>query len=166
MKKFVLILMLIMVFVILIGVILGGNQENRQPISYNHKLHTEEVGLTCQDCHLNVETHRRASIPNIEVCGDCHDDAEAENKEEAKVGDYVSRNAKIPWIQIHEVPDHAYFSHRRHVLLGKIDCKACHGDVAKLETPFAEPYLSTDMDWCMDCHEQRAVTTDCNTCHR
>jgi hypothetical protein len=166
MKKPKLKLVTILLCVILICVIVGETKNNRQPVSYNHKLHTEEVGLTCQECHLNTETHKRAAIPNIEVCGDCHDDAEAENQQEAKVGDYVSRNTKIPWIQIHEVPDHAYFSHRRHVLLGKIECKSCHGEVEQLETPFVKPYVTLDMDWCMDCHEQRAVTNDCSTCHR
>jgi hypothetical protein len=166
MKKVSLIIFSTFLAVLLVIIMAGESENSEQPILYNHKLHTEEVGLECQDCHVNAETHRRASIPNIEVCGNCHDDTEVENIQQVKVGNYVSQHQKIPWIQIHTVPDHAYFSHRRHVMLGKIDCKTCHGNVEKLEVPISEPFTSLEMDWCIECHKQRNVTTDCNTCHR
>ncbi|MCK5196081.1 MAG: hypothetical protein KAQ71_19865, partial [Desulfobulbaceae bacterium] len=93
-------------------------------------------------------------------------DDDSDNAEILKVVEYINMGKNIPWLQVHSVPDYAFFSHRRHVVLGQLECSSCHGDVAAMEKPFVEPATLIDMDWCMDCHEQRAVTTDCNTCHR
>ncbi|MFQ5737576.1 MAG: cytochrome c3 family protein [Acidobacteriota bacterium] len=143
-----------------------GLENTPQPIGYSHKKHVEDAGLVCADCHRNVETKERASIPNIDVCGDCHDDTEVENPEEVRVAGYVTRAERIPWRQVHLVPDYAYFSHRRHVKLGQLECSLCHGDVARMEDPFLGPYRPIVMKWCTDCHEERAVTNDCYACHR
>jgi len=151
--------------IILVGVIIASAEKSIQPIQYNHKLHVEEADLTCLDCHLNAGSQARASIPNIYVCGDCHDDIESENLEERKVAQYVSDGIDIPWIQVHVVPDHAYFSHRRHVTLGQLDCSECHGEVVQMETPFVTPINPIEMEWCTDCHEQREVTNECYSCH-
>lgn len=149
-----------------IGVMALWAQSIQQPIRYNHKKHIEDVGLECTECHVNVETHARASIPNIEICGECHDDLDVENPEDRKVAEYVTKGEKIPWAQVHQVRDYAFFSHRRHVVLAEIECMECHGDVAQKEKPFDAPYVQIKMAWCLDCHEQRAVTTDCYACHR
>ncbi|NIW78494.1 MAG: hypothetical protein GWN16_03125, partial [Calditrichae bacterium] len=131
-----------------------------------HKLHIEDIGFTCLDCHSNAETHARASIPNIEFCGGCHDDTEVENPEESKVAEHVNNDIQIKWVQVHKVPDYAYFSHRRHVKLAQIECETCHGEVSQMENPFVSPFPSMKMSWCMDCHTERGVTNDCYACHR
>ena len=160
----------IVLFVLLLGIMLsimaGWAQKDGQPIRYKHSVHITDAGLECIDCHLNVENQARASIPNIEICGDCHDDLEAEIVEERKVAEYVTKSVQIPWQQIHNVPDYAYFSHRRHVKLAQIECITCHGYVAQMDQPFVKPYQDIKMKWCMDCHEQRAVSNDCYACHR
>lgn len=160
------VIIFVLICLTLAGAIIGNAVQDEQDIQYNHKIHIEEAGLECIDCHLNVATNARASIPNIGICVDCHDDIEVENEEERKVADYVTRNVEIPWKQIHQVPDHVYFSHRRHVLLGKIECIECHGDVANMEKPFVMAYAEIDMSWCLDCHEQGKVSEDCSVCHR
>jgi hypothetical protein len=151
----------------LAGILIGApRHQGSQPIQYNHKLHIEEADLTCLDCHPNTNTLSRASIPNISICGDCHDDVESENINQRKVAEFVVNGVNIPWVQVHSVPDHAYFSHRRHVTLAQIECTVCHGDVAQMEKPFTEPYMTMEMEWCMDCHEEKAVTNECYACHR
>lgn len=137
-----------------------------QPIAYNHKKHIEEAGLGCFDCHSQAQSHQKASIPNIQFCINCHEEAMTESKEEEKLVDYIKRNEQIPWIQVHRVPDHAYFSHRRHVSLGKIACQDCHGDVNNLILPFSKPFIPIKMQFCIQCHEKKGVDTDCATCHR
>ena len=166
MAKSGLIVFFILCCISLAGVIIIGGNQNHQPIQYNHKLHVEEEELDCLECHLNAGTHARASIPNINVCSDCHDDLEAENAEDRKVAEYVSADTFIPWIQVYKVPDHAYFSHRRHVTLGKIECQECHGDVGQMEKPIVEPIQLIEMSWCVECHEQTGVSGDCLICHR
>lgn len=137
-----------------------------QPIAYNHKKHIEEVGLSCFDCHTQVLTHQKASIPNIQLCKNCHEEPMTDSKEEANLVRYIKNNQQIPWVQVHRVPDHAYFSHRRHVSIGKIACQDCHGDVNKMTLPFVKPHTPIKMQFCIGCHEKKRVTTDCAACHR
>ena len=137
-----------------------------QPIAYNHKKHIEEAELNCFDCHSLVLTHQKASIPNIDYCKNCHEEAMTDSKEEEKLVDYIKNDRPIPWIQVHRVPDHAYFSHRRHVALGKVACQDCHGDVNNMVLPFMRPTKAVEMEFCVDCHERKRVTTDCAACHR
>lgn len=122
--------------------------------------------MECYDCHLMVETHRRATIPNIDVCSECHDYIDTDIEEAQKVADYIAEGKQIPWIQVHRVVDYAYFSHQRHVTLGEIDCSTCHGNVQEREIPFTETYAEMTMDWCKNCHEENLITIDCNSCHR
>jgi hypothetical protein len=142
------------------------NSSPKQPIAYNHYKHVEEGGAECVDCHKYVEVNARASIPNIEVCRDCHEEATSGSDEEAALINFITENKKIPWRQIYTVPDYAYFSHRRHVNLGKLECTICHGEVGKLTTPVIKPYVEMTMEWCMSCHEERGVSNDCYACHR
>lgn len=137
-----------------------------QPIAYNHKIHIEEAELGCIDCHARSTTHQKASIPNIELCVECHEEAMTESTEEEKLVAHITENQRIPWVQVHRVPDHAYFSHRRHVTLGKVGCTECHGNVAAMTRPFAKPSVKITMEWCLACHEKNRVDTDCATCHR
>jgi hypothetical protein len=145
----------------------GEAASHKQPITYNHQVHVEENDMECTDCHLYVETRARATIPNIEVCGECHsDEPMTESAEEQKVVDYVSRGEKIPWLKIYRVPSHVYFSHRRHTALGEIACATCHGDMERMTTPPPKPAVPISMDRCMGCHEQNQVSNDCTRCHR
>lgn len=137
-----------------------------QPIAYNHYKHVQENGMECLDCHLYAEENPRASIPNIEVCRDCHEEAISESEAELPLLNFITENKKIPWRQIYSVPDYAYFSHRRHVKLGELQCQICHGDVGNLTTPITRPVVEMKMKWCMDCHEKRGVSNDCYACHR
>lgn len=137
-----------------------------QPIAYNHKKHIEDAGLGCFDCHSRVLAHQKASIPNIDFCKDCHEDPMTDSKEEEKLVGYIKKHQPIPWVQVHRVPDHAYFSHARHVSLGKIACQDCHGDVNHMTLPFTKPHAPIKMKFCIECHVQKGVTTDCASCHR
>lgn len=142
------------------------SESYKQPIAYNHKKHVEEADLGCLDCHQRVLAHQKATIPNIDVCQECHEEAMTESKEEEKLVAYITKNERIPWVQVHRVPDHAYFSHRRHAGLGKLGCQECHGNVAEMIRPFEKPAMKITMEWCLKCHEKSDVDTDCATCHR
>lgn len=138
-----------------------------QPIAYNHKVHIEEGGLECTDCHRYVEKMAAATIPGIEICQDCHgDEPISDSPEEIKLLKYIEKDSEIPWKRIYELPDHVYFSHRRHIVLGELDCSDCHGNVAELTAPARYPYLPVTMDNCINCHELHKVSTDCLACHR
>ncbi len=136
-----------------------------QPIAYNHQKHLA-AGLTCDTCHQYYEQYSVAGLPKTDVCMTCHAAPLASSPEEEKVRAYGERGEEIPWVKVHRIPEHSYFSHRRHVTLGKVDCAVCHGDMTQRTTPVTKPAVSLTMDWCVSCHEQRQAATDCSACHR
>ncbi len=139
-----------------------------QPIAYNHQVHVEGVGLACVDCHTRVETSARATLPTIEICQNCHaGEPVSESPEEARlIETYLSPNVPIEWQRVYRVPDHVYFSHRRHVVGGEIECVECHGNIAEMTSPISVPAVRPTMETCTGCHRERKVTNDCLSCHR
>ena len=136
-----------------------------QPIDYSHKAHIEK-GLTCEVCHQSVETAAAATLPTNETCLMCHQGAITDSPEEEKVRQYAEKGEQIPWQRVYMVPDHVFFSHRRHVKAGQIACEECHGSIAKLTSALTYPLVNQSMDWCLGCHRTRGATTDCIHCHR
>lgn len=138
----------------------------RQPIAFNHRLHIEDVGAECTDCHLYATTGARATIPNIEVCVDCHEEAQTESADEARLVEHVQTGTPVPWLKVTWVPDHVYFSHRRHTAIAGIECETCHGAMAERVLPVDRPAVPLTMDRCIECHEDEGAATDCLLCHR
>lgn len=139
-------------------------QAKRQPIAYNHKKHID-AGLECQSCHTGIEEGQaRARLPTIDICMGCH--GEGDDAKTQPIRDFAAKNEAIPWRQVYRVPDHVYFSHRRHVASAKLECSECHGDMKNREEPVSRPAVSISMTRCVACHRARRVTTDCLACHR
>lgn len=143
-----------------------GRSAARQPIAFNHRLHAEELGMECVDCHLHAVGGERATIPNVAVCIDCHEEAQTESPEEARLVERIASGEPIPWLRVYWVPSDVYFSHRRHTAVAGIECSTCHGPVAELERPLTRPLIDLTMDDCIDCHRESGVTNDCISCHR
>jgi hypothetical protein len=137
-----------------------------QPISFNHRLHVEDLGADCTDCHLYAMTGARATIPNVELCADCHEEPQTESAEEARLVEYIQAAEPIPWRKVYWVPDHVYFSHRRHTGVAGIECETCHGPMGEANEPMRRPAVRLTMDHCMQCHEQTGTSNDCLLCHR
>jgi hypothetical protein len=152
--------------VALVAVLAGACQQVRQPIAFNHRVHVEEAGADCTDCHLYARTGVRATIPNLEVCGQCHEKVETDSQAEARLIEHIQQADPIPWQKVNWVPDHVYFSHRRHATIAKIECETCHGAMREREQPVTRPATSMTMEACMACHERAGTSNDCTRCHR
>ena len=61
----------------------------------------------------------------------------------------------IEWVRIHNVPDHAYFNHAQHVVVGNLECQTCHGPVQEMEVVYQ--YSDLGMGWCINCHRNEKV---------
>jgi hypothetical protein len=138
----------------------------KQPVAYNHSIHVNDVGLDCTECHVGAENRSRATLPAVAICEDCHSEMNGETDAEAFVVAAVENREEIRWGRIYRLPDHVYFSHRRHTSLGKIECVKCHGDIQDSETPPLFPQVALTMEFCMDCHEEHESNNDCLACHR
>jgi hypothetical protein len=93
----------------------------------------------------------------------CHATIKADSPAIKKLAEYVAQKKPLPWVQIYEVPDYVYFSHRTHVNKAKLDCEACHGPVREREVLTKEK--PTSMAACINCHKEKGAPTGCRTCH-
>lgn len=146
-----------------------------QPIKFSHKIHAGDNEIACQYCHNTVEKSRHAGIPSVNVCMNCHKGIsktanEGSEKEIAKIYQAAGFNAKtaqydapqnpLKWIKVHNLPDHVYFNHSQHVVVGKQECATCHGDVKKMTV--AEQQSPLTMKWCIECHRKTEVAMEGN----
>ncbi|MFB3917526.1 MAG: cytochrome c3 family protein [Terriglobales bacterium] len=148
-----------------VGLFVWGAKKPVQPIAFNHKKHIEN-GVGCTDCHSGAQEQARATLPELSTCMTCHESALGQSPEEAKVRAAAAAGRELVWTQLTRVPTHVYFSHRRHVQEGKVECAVCHGEMQKRSVPPTARFRPLDMNDCINCHIQRGVYTDCNDCHR
>ena len=160
-----------------------------QPIQFPHDVHAGENKIDCKYCHNSAEKSKAAGIPTVNVCMNCHKqvqgDTDEEMKEISKIykaagfspeggGQYSGETENIVWNKVHALPDHVYFNHSQHVVVGGIDCKQCHGDMAKQkELPRVVPVEELNeidgnikltrptltMGWCIECHGAKEVAS-------
>ena len=160
-----------------------------QPIAFPHAIHTGTNGIDCKYCHNSVTKSKSAGLPTVNVCMNCHKQINgrtpAQQEQIAKIyeaagwnpdgaGKYTGKTNPIVWNKVHVLPDHVYFNHSQHVVVGGIDCKQCHGDMTKMtETvkvqpvselnkiegniPLTKPTLT--MGWCIECHGAKEIST-------
>ncbi len=141
-----------------------------QPIPFNHRIHTTKQ-VICENCHEHVTDAPFAGLPKVEVCMGCHGRDIVKNPAAkpyvALVRKHEKEGTEFPWVRLYELPNHVYYSHRRHVDIAKLECKTCHGGIGESEQPPDRPIARTlTMENCMDCHERSGVDNDCAWCHR
>ncbi len=141
-----------------------------QPIKFSHKIHAGNNEIACQYCHNGVEKSKHSGIPAINICMNCHkgiQEGPTTGKTEiAKIyaaigydpstGKYdLSKASPIRWIKVYNLPDHVYFSHQQHVVIGKLECETCHGNVKEMD--IIEQKNPLTMKWCVNCHKTTEV---------
>jgi hypothetical protein len=86
-----------------------------QPVPFSHQLHAGQLGLDCRYCHSNVEKSGHANVPTSQTCMNCHNQIKPQSPLLAIVRQSYESGDPVPWVQIHSVPDYAYFNHAAHV---------------------------------------------------
>lgn len=184
-----------------IGVVEG--YKPNQPIQFIHSVHVCENEVDCKYCHHSAYESKHAGIPSTNVCMNCHKavkkgrrygETEIEKIYEAigfdpTSGTYLDGEGQngytepqdsfdgepIRWNKVHNLPDHVYFSHQQHVVVGGLQCQNCHGDVETYTVgrvanvtdinllvdkypgliELSKPTLT--MGWCIECHNKAEV---------
>ena len=134
-----------------------------QPIAFSHKVHVADNGMTCQYCHLYPNRSPVAGVPSVKKCMGCHLVTAVDKTEVQKLHTFWNRKEPIPWLKVHNLPDHVYFSHKRHVRAG-ITCQVCHGPVENMQR--VRRVSSLEMGWCVTCHKENQASIDCLICHK
>ncbi|MEN9699829.1 MAG: hypothetical protein RLZZ301_1027 [Bacteroidota bacterium] len=165
--------------------IMEGYQPS-QPIAFPHDRHTGVNGIDCKYCHNAVTKSKAASIPSVNVCMNCHKQIDGAGKPfEGQIKKiyaaagwdkegmkYTGKTKPIVWNKVHNLPEHVYFNHSQHVVVGGVDCKQCHGDMTQMnETAKVQPVeelnkiegnikltrATLTMGWCIECHSKKDV---------
>jgi menaquinone reductase, multiheme cytochrome c subunit len=161
-----------------------------QPLQFNHRVHTEDAGMACADCHAFADDGRFAGIPATASCAMCHVAPLGESEaERVLVEEYLEPGREIEWLVYSRQPVNVYFPHAQHVNGAGLDCETCHGPHGASESlrPFERNRLSgysRDVwgsrlsrvgmsEWegakmvdCSRCHRDLGVTESCLTCHK
>jgi hypothetical protein len=90
-------------------------------------------------------------------------------------GKYTGKSKPIVWNKVHVLPDHVYFNHSQHVVVGGVDCIQCHGDMKKqketqkvwpveelnkledVKIKLTKPTMT--MGWCIECHDKTEISS-------
>jgi hypothetical protein len=96
-----------------------------QPVPFSHAIHAGQLGMDCRYCHTGVEKSWFSNIPAASTCMNCHSQVLKDDPRLAIVRESAASGQPIPWVQIHKLPDFAYFNHSVHVNRG-ISCVECH----------------------------------------
>ena len=137
-----------------------------QPIAFNHRKHTEDLGLSCEFCHAHVRRGAHAGLPDANTCSMCHTVPQGTSEEAARVTELIAQGDPLQFNKLFRLAPHVFYTHRRHVELGELECQTCHGAIAETERPPSRPLVKVTMDFCIDCHREQGQTLDCNACHR
>jgi hypothetical protein len=140
-----------------------------QPVEFDHRHHVRDDGIDCVYCHDTVETSEFAGIPSVERCMGCHGQVWPDSPELAPLRASFATATPLRWRRVTALPGHVYFHHGVHVHAG-VACEECHGNVEDMPR-IARAHVMT-MNFCLDCHRERAgsraigTLTTCSTCHR
>jgi formate-dependent nitrite reductase cytochrome c552 subunit len=124
-----------------------------QPVAFSHNIHATQLGMDCRYCHNGVEKSWYSNIPATSVCLNCHNQVLKDDDRLALVRESGASGKPIPWVQIHKLPDYAYFNHSVHVNRG-VSCVECHGQINHMDEVYHAKPLS--MSFCLDCHRDPA----------
>ncbi len=168
----------------------NGGYTPEQPIWFSHSIHNCQNEIDCQYCHSSASKSKHAGIPSVNVCMNCHKGIKkgtiSGTAEIQKIYDAIGfdpgtgaykenfEQKPIEWNKVHNLPDHVYFNHSQHVVVGKVDCKNCHGPQSLYTVghmPTAEEINSQEdvegliklekdpftMGWCLECHNKAGI---------
>jgi hypothetical protein len=84
-----------------------------QPVPFSHALHAGQLGIDCRYCHVGVDKGPVSSIPTAQTCMNCHTQVKADSPLLAAVRQSYETGEPLPWVKVHQLPDHAFFDHQR-----------------------------------------------------
>ncbi len=117
-----------------------------QPVDFSHAVHAGALQIECLYCHTGADKSQHATIPAVSTCMGCHQwvksgASQGGAEQIAKLQEYWDKGESIPWVRIHNLPEHVQFKHQRHVLAG-IACQDCRGPEVAVTRVCLVPHTS------------------------
>jgi cytochrome c551/c552 len=122
----------------------------------------------CMNCHMAIKEYKgdpivledgktldaNAEIKKLYSYAGWNPETKQYNPDNNKDGVPDGASA-IPWVRIHNLPDHVYFNHSQHVKVGKQNCQTCHGNIQEMGE--VKQFSDLSMGWCINCHRESKV---------
>lgn len=157
----------------------GVGMEVNQALQFSHKHHVNGLGLDCRFCHASVEKSSSAGYPDTFTCMGCHVQIWAGSDFLKPVRESFSRQKRMEWKRVYNLPDHVFFDHGVHIAHG-ISCSKCHGEVQEMASIVQlHPFRMKDCNACHNAPEKHLDASlikehaihplpmkDCYLCHR
>ncbi len=126
-------------------------------VKFDHKLHLQDIGAECADCHAAAESKSPADnlMPGHDNCYSCHDENETECG-------YCHTNGDDPFGVPHVTNFIAKFPHDVHIEQD-VKCITCHQGIAFSEKAATQHLPS--MALCQTCHSDLEEANYCQRCH-
>ncbi len=115
-----------------------------------HRVHIEEQGLECTDCHINIvhgEEPLKRNLPKMRICFRCHN----KDDSEAKLGQTNCQNCHIAQKAMWAGKSGYGVPTVTSEMYGATECIDCHTP----ENNFKKPQ---NVEVCLECHEEDIVT--------
>ena len=132
-------------------------QDRSKVIIFSHRLHAEDAGAECLDCHLNVDRSLTAidnNLPTMAQCYSCHEEDDTDCEVCHVTDDYVEFSNPARDIK---------FNHSLHISKEGLDCLTCHKGINEVDLASSEQL--PEMRQCMECHNEATASNDCAVCH-
>ncbi len=137
-----------------------------QPIPFSHRIHAGANKIPCQYCHEYARRSQTSGVPPVQRCVGCHGNsgviAAALRPVRRPWTNHSQPSFEIQWNRVYTLPDFVKFTHQPHIRAG-VACQSCHGPVETMDR--VTPVYEINMGFCLNCHTQRGVSTDCVVCH-
>ncbi len=152
-----------------------GFRFNVMKIQFSHRLHIQEVGVVCTDCHYNIKHDKFRPVtnrPRMESCFSCHDreTTSCDTCHRRGVPELLSSLPRTTHIErrtcekchpgFEEKPISFYkmeFSHEKH-RVRESTCPTCHNNAT------LHGRIIKSREACMKCHHQESGK-ECSHCH-
>jgi hypothetical protein len=148
-------------------ILLDALVQAERPFAFSHRLHVEEEGLECSDCHMLWEESEDPGMPVPGQCALCHEDIDLEKPPTQQVAS-LFEGTRFRAAQAGRQSEEILFSHQGHATRAD-DCSVCHAEVADDDGHLAErgSELWLSMEDCLACHASSAgpAEADCAACH-
>lgn len=151
-------------------------------VVFDHRTHTDQIGLECSECHGELFAMQRgvaprtgkltmASLAEGQFCGACHDGETAFASDTNCTACHVLPDDPIVWTKPVKA---VVFYHKTHTEEYGLECDSCHNEAFAMKLGAAENSVDFTMKslyegkYCGTCHDGDtafASNTLCNTCH-
>lgn len=131
--------------------------------SFPHRVHVVDNQLACSFCHGRAQVDDDPGMPPPELCATCHDRFDGDKPPERRIAAFYGPDSRYLRVAVSGRSSEVRFSHRDHVAGARLECAACHADVAEQQDVPLQPLVRKGD--CMDCHRRHGAGATCDTCH-